>query len=208
MAENLGDLAGSTMAGGKDVLMVFGIIIVVVLISLIILGIAFWVFFYKKKWNLKVEFKLPRSDGKIINGEWGKGYFNAGRGVCYLKRKGHKAVPMKIFDVKRYLQGSDLLTVIQVGPEDYRPVLNDSWTEVEEEYEDDETGEIKIVKESILNIKIDSGLNKAWKSAWDAAAKKAYSLQSFFNQFQTPIAVGIVILCCFVGFAILWTRLG
>ena len=123
---------------------------------------------------------------------------------------------MQVFDVKKYLQGSDLLTVIQVAPEDYRPVLNESWTEYKIEKIDKKTGEIvkdvngKIVYEklSIIDIKIDSGLNKAWKSSWDAAAKKVYSLQSFFSQFQTPIAIGIVILSSFVGFAIIWTRLG
>jgi hypothetical protein len=97
---------------------------------------------------------------------------------------------------------------LQVGPEDYRPILNDSWTEHIVSYKDDKTNDIVSVKESILNIKVDSGLNKAWKSSWDSAAKNAYSIKSFFSQFQTPIAIGIVIICCFVGFAILWTKVG
>lgn len=179
-------------------------------------GFAWW--FFKKRWNLRVEIKLPRSDGKIIHGEWGKGFYNAKKGVVFIKRKGSgfRPIAMKVFDIRKYLQGADLLTVIQVASEDYRPVLNDSWTEFKTEKRDRKTGEIikdkdgNIVWEklSILNIKVDSGLNKAWKSAWDAAAKKAYSLQSFFAQFQTPIAIGIVILSTFVGFAIIWTRLG
>lgn len=115
-------------------------------------------------------------------------------------------VAIKIFDIRKYLQGTHILTVLQVGPEDYRPVLNDSWTEHISTYRDDKTGEIKEVKESILNIKVDSGLNKAWKSSWDSAAKNAYSIRSFFSQFQTPIAIGIVVICCFVGFAILWSK--
>ena len=127
-----------------------------------------------------------------------------------MKRKGitQRKVPIPVFDIKRYLQGTDLLTVVQLGPEDYRPVINDSWTERVVEYEDDETGEVKEVKESVLNIKMDDGLNKAWKSSWDASAKKAYSLSTFFTQFQTPIAIAIVIIAVFVGFAIIWARLG
>ena len=105
------------------------------------------------------------------------------------------------------MQGSFIITVLQVGPEDFRPVLNDSWTEHIETYKDPKTGEIKEVKESILNIKVDSGLNKAWKSAWDAAAKNAYSIRSFFTQFQTPIAIGIVLISSFVGFAILYSKI-
>jgi hypothetical protein len=170
---------------------------------------AIW--YFKKRWNLNVEFKLTRNDGRITQGEWGKGFYNSKKGVVFVRRptmgKFSKGIPIRIFDIRRYLQGSSTLTVIQVGPEDYRPVLNDSWTEHVVTYQDDKTGDIKEVKESILNIKVDSGLNKAWKSAWESAAKNAYSIRSFLTQFQTPIAIGIVVICCFVGFAILWTKI-
>ncbi|KKN17078.1 hypothetical protein LCGC14_0969560 [marine sediment metagenome] len=179
-------------------------------------GFAYW--YFKKRWNLRVEIKLPRSDGRLIQGEWGKGFYDAKKGVVFIRRKGKgfKSIAMEVFDVKRYLQGSDLLTVIQVAPEDYRPVLNESWSEYKIEKRDKKTGEVLKDKAgnvlweklSIMNIVVDTGLNKAWKSSWDAAAKRAYSLQSFFAQFQTPIAIGIVILSTFVGFAIIWTRLG
>lgn len=180
------------------------------LVILIMLGIIFGIWYFRKRWNLDVEFKLTRSDGRITNSEWGKGYYDAKKGVVFVRRptmgKFSKGVAIRIFDIRRYLQGGSIITVLQVGPEDYRPVLNDSWTEHVSVYKDDQTGEVKEVKESILNIKVDSGLNKAWKSSWDAAAKKAYSISSFMSQFQTPIAIGIVIICCFVGFAILWTK--
>lgn len=181
------------------------------LILLVILGLGGWLFVAKKKWNLRVEFKLTRSDGKIVNGEWGQGYYDSKRGVVFVKRenagKFAKGTPIRIFDIRKYLQGGNIITVIQVGPEDYRPVLNDSWNEHVVIYEDDKTGQRVAIKDSILNIKVDSGLNKAWKSAWEAAAKNAYSIRSFMSQFQTPIAIGIVIICCFVGFAILWSKI-
>ncbi len=209
------EVIGSITSGGGSA---FGILIwslVIGVFALILAGGGVWYWYSKKRWNLRVEVKLPRSGGKMIFGEWAKGFYNAKRGVVLIKRKGVKAVPMEVFDPKIYLQGSDLLTVIQVASEDYRPVLNDSWTEYKTERKDakgkflrDTKGNILYEKCSVLNIKIDSGLNKAWKSAWDAAAKKAYSLQTFMTQFQTPIAIGIVILSCFVGFAIIWTRLG
>ena len=190
-----------------------GMIIWYVVLGIVILGmlaIILGILYFRKRWNLDVEFKLTRNDGRITNAEWGKGYYDSKKGVVFVRRptmgKFSKGIAIKIFDIRRYLQGTSIITVLQVGPEDFRPVLNDSWTEHVTTYKDDKTGEIKEVKESILNIKVDSGLNKAWKSAWDSAAKNAYSIRSFMSQFQTPIAIGIVIICCFVGFAILWTK--
>lgn len=189
---------------------IFIYVILGVIILAMIAGIGAIIYF-RKHWNLDVEFKLTRSDGRITNAEWGKGYYNAKKGVVFVKRpnmgKFSSGVPIRIFDIRKYLQGSTVLTVLQVGPEDFRPVLNDSWTEHVSTYKDDETGEVKEVKESILNIKVDSGLNKAWKSSWDAAAKNAYSIRSFMTQFQTPIAIAIVLVACFVGFAILYTKI-
>jgi len=199
--------AGGYFSGGMSVVLYIGLGIVI----LVMLGIIFTVLYFRKRWNLDVEFKLTRSDGRITHAEWGKGHYNAKKGVVFVRRpimgKFSKGIAIKIFDIRRYLQGDSILTVLQVGPEDYRPVLNDSWTEYVETYKDDKTGEIVEVKESILNIKVDSGLNKAWKSSWDSAAKNAYSIKSFMTQFQTPIAIAIVLIACFVGFAILYTKI-
>jgi len=171
-------------------------------------GFAFFIW-NKKRWNLKVEIKLPRSDGNIINGEWGKGYFDSKQGVVYIRRPGfmQKKIPLKIFDPKRYLQGADLLTVVQLSPVDYRPVRPLSYLEYQIKYTDDKTGKVSYVKEAVIDIECDTGADKAWQVAFDAAAKKAYSLQSFFHQFQTPIAVAIVLVAVFVGIAALWTQL-
>lgn len=196
--------AGTGIAGKVILYSVLGFIILAMLLGIL----AF--FYFRKRWNLDVEFKLTRNDGRITNGEWGKGFYDAKKGVVFIRRPGmgkfSKGIPIKIFDIRRYIQGTSIITVLQVGPEDFRPVLNDSWTEHVVTYRDDKTGEVKEVKESVLNIKVDSNLNKAWKSSWDAAAKNAYSIRSILTQFQTPIAIGVVIICCFVGFAILWTK--
>ena len=96
-------------------------------------------------------------------------------------------------------------------------MLNESWEEYEEEEQmvdgkgnpvEDSEGNPVYEKAAIINIKVDPGLNKAWRAAWSQAAKQAYSLKSFFTQFQTPIAIAIVIIAVFVGFAMVWTRLG
>lgn len=198
---SMSDVISAVGSGSGDV---FGTVIWIVVLGglgIVILGIAIWRWYFKKKWNLKVEIKLLRSDGRIINGEWGQGYFDSKKGVVLIKRPGiFKAIPMKTFDVRKYLQGADLLTVLQVSPGDYRPVLNDSWTS----YIDEKTGE----KAAVINIKTDIGEDKAWQAAFEEASRNAYSMMSIIQQFQTPIAIGIVIISCFVGFAVIWTRLG
>jgi hypothetical protein len=206
-------------SGSGSTIWTFVLIIIGVLVGLIILGFIIWWWFAKKRWNLRAEIKLTRSGGSLTNAEWGKAMFNAKQGVCFVKRPGlmQRKIPVRIFDIRKYIQGNDIITFIQVGAEDLRPVLNNSW----EEYEDDEPmkdakGNIVKDKEgnpiyekaSVMNIKVDTGLNKAWAAAWKQAAKQAYSLKSFFTQFQTPIAIAIVILAVFVGFAMVWTRLG
>ncbi|GAH07237.1 unnamed protein product, partial [marine sediment metagenome] len=98
--------------------------------TIFIVGVLWW-FYKKKRWNLDVEIKLPRSDGKFIDAEWGKGFYNFKRGNVFIKRRKKKKIPMKPFDVNKYLQGSRILTVVQVGAEEYRPVLNESWMDMQ-----------------------------------------------------------------------------
>ena len=203
---------GETVSGFIPSGGVVGLVILLIVIGLavlVIIGLVGFFVWNKKRWNLKVEIKLPRSDAKIVNAEWGKGFFHSKHGVVYIKRPGfwQKKIALKIFDPKRYIQGSDLITVVQLSPVDYRPVLPKSFLEYEVEYIDDKTGEKTMVKESLLNIECDTGVSKAWQVAFDAAAKKAYSLQSFMQQFQTPIAIAIVLVAVFVGIAALWTQL-
>lgn len=226
---SFGEVIETVGAGGKGAVFVMVWVLLIFLAVFLVVG-GIWIWWYKKKkWNLDVEIKLTRSDGKITQGEWGKGFYDSKKGVVFIKRPGmgvfKKPYPIKIFDVRRYMQGSNLITVIQVGPEDFRPVLNSSWNEMEVDYEDtenplmdeegnpmlDDDGNIMYktvtVKESILNIKTETGLNKAWKAAWEEAAKNAYTIQSLLRQYSAPISIGIVVICCFVGFAVLWTKL-
>ena len=226
---SFGTTLQSLTSGGQSTIYWLVLILIIIAVVAIILAVGYLFIYQRRKWNLKVEIKLVRSDGQVINGEWGKGLYNQKRGVVLIKRptasKFAKPIPIKIFDPKRYLQGNDLITVIQIGPEDYRPVLNSSWTKHVVEYEDtdkplkdakgnpllDDNGnqlfETIQIKESILNIKTDVGTNKAWQNAWEESAKQAYTIASMLQQYSAPISIGIVVICCFVGFAILWTKL-
>lgn len=206
MAIDFGQITQTISKGGATTLKTVIIAMIVIVVLGVVFGLIAWWRWSKNRYNLKVEIKMPRSNGKITLAEWGKGSFNAKKGVVFIKRAKMRAVPMKVLDIRRYLQGADVLSVIQLGAEDYRPILNDSWAEHTITLIDDE-GKEEEVKESILNIRVDTGEYKAWKSAWDSSAKNAYSLKSFLQQFQTPISIAIVLVACFVGFAIVWARM-
>lgn len=198
---------GTVWSGSQNTLNTIIIFGIAILIGLLLLGLGLFILWRKKKYNLVVNVKKLRSDGKVVSAEFAKGSFNAKRGVVYLKRKKSREVPMAVFDIRKYLLGEDYLEVIQIGAEDYRPVLNDSFTEYVTDKKD-ESGRIIQIKESMLNLRVDTGMHKAWKTAWDIASKKAYSLQSFIQQFQVPISIAIVIIAVFVGISILWVRVG
>ena len=205
---SIGEIVNNAVPSGSVVGLIMLLIVVGFIVLVFIGGLGYFIW-NKKRWNLQVEIKLPRSNGKIINGEWGKGYFNSKHGVVYIVRPGffQPKIPLKIFDPKRYLQGSSLLTVIQLSPVDYRPVLPISFKEFNVRHVNDQTGEVTMEKEAIMEMECDTGASKAWQAAFDAAAKKAYSLQSFMSQFQTPIAIAIVLVAVFVGIAALWTQM-
>lgn len=186
-------------------------VILALMIGLVALGVVvgiFWWFFAKRKnWNIKVEYKIPRDvreqeDGTIsgtINKEWGRGYYNPRQGVVFIKRKGKKPIPMKPFDIKRYLSASGILTVIQVGIEDYRPVLDDSYLELV----DDKTGEEAV----LTKVKTDISGSKSWRNQFERDSKATYSIMSFLQQHGEKLMWGLIIMIILVGEAIVITRL-
>jgi len=191
-----------------------GTIITVLLGTVVLVGCGFFIWFllYKRKrWNVSIEFKIPRNirevrmkDGQIVvqgtlNKEWGKGFYNSKNGVVNIKRKGKKPTPMKPFDVKRFLSTGNILTVIQVGIDDYRPVLDESHTEAT----DDKTGE----EAALLKARIDTSESKSWKNTFERESKQAYSIKNWISEHGGLVAMGLVLLMNLVGFAIVISRL-
>lgn len=201
MADAVGFLSG--FMGGGSGGMSFGQIAMLIFFGTTVLvgvvGFGWWVMFKKKHWNLKVEFKLPRNDGRFINSEWGKGYYDSKRGVVFLKRKGLKVIAMEPFDVKKFLQGKDVLTVVQVGMEQYLPVLPDCFLQMV----DEETGE----EAAFMKLKVDLSKSKAWKSQFERDSKSAYTIMGLLSQYANFIGIGIILFMQLVGFAILYTKL-
>jgi len=212
------DIFGGILPGGLGIMGILGTIFWVALIAVPALGLIigfFWWIHRKKKWNLDVEFKLPRSDGKLVDAEWGRGCFNTKRGVVLLKRKRKKAIPMKPFKIGKFLQGSRTLTVIQIAPETYIPVLNHSWIEMENDKPlrndkgkliRDESGKPVYEKAALMKIRIDNTESKAWKNAFEREAKAAYSITSLLERYAPYIGIAMILVFNFIGFAILWTK--
>ena len=194
----ISDLFGNFLGGGSGSGL-WGLILTVVIAGgalLLVGGTIFWLVHKKRKWFLIVEIKIPRSDGKFINSEIGKGSYDANRGVVFIKRKGKKPVPMKPFDIKRFLQGQNILTVVQVGIEDYRPVLTESYMEME----DDETGEVG----ALLKAKIDTSESKSWRNNFERETKNAYSIMGLIKEHFQMIALGLVIFLWGIQFLVIY----
>lgn len=197
----LGDIFGGFGGGG-------GIGSFVNMAIWIFFGIAFlgllgyfwyWILYKKKNWNLKVEIKIPRSDGKLLTAEWGRGEYNTKRGVVFIKRKGKRKTAMEPFDVSKYLQGKDnILTVVQLSPDFYIPVSTQSFLEME----DDETGEVA----ALMQMAADYTQSKSWKNSFEREAKQAYTIMNLLRDYAPIIGVGIILFMNFAGFAILYTK--
>jgi len=198
--------------GGGGGFLQIAMAIIIGTVSLGVVAGVIWYFIKKKKsWNIKVEFRLPRDLKKIeeddgseriigtIKKVWGKGYYSAKEGVVYVKRKGTRAVAMKPFNIKEFLSDSSILTVIQVGLEDYRPVLEDSYLEVI----DYDTGE----EGALIKAKIDTSESKSWKNTYERERLSTYTLLGWMHQHGQLIGFGFILLCILVGFAIVYGKI-
>ena len=87
------------MGGGGSGIMTT---VMTIFIGAVVLGVCgfglWWMLRKKKKWNLKVELKIPRNismdkNGNTvgtINKEWARGFYDSVKGVCWIIRKGKK----------------------------------------------------------------------------------------------------------------------
>ena len=197
IGEKVGAIGGTIfqwvliVAGGLLVLGIFG-------------AVAVWAM-KRKKWNLIVEIKMPRNNGQVILRERAKGYYDAKAGIVDIKRKKLKAVGMKPFDVKKYLQGNNYLEVTQISPTEYIPNLPKSYTKfkVEELVE----GKKVMVEYAVMDIEADIGKRKTWKTYMERAAKDRFTIIGFLDKHWRAIEMSIIVFVIFLGIAILWMRM-
>lgn len=165
-----------------------------------ILGVVAYWSYNRSRWNLIVEFKLLRNG--LVYSEHGKGRYNASKGVCIIKRPGMngKKYTIKNFDSTKYLQGLDTLTVIQISSEDFLPVIPQSYYEVI----DEETGQIA----RLIEFRADTSKDNAWAALRRRDLISAYTISNWLKDNAQYFGFALVLLAVFVGFAILWSRIG
>jgi uncharacterized membrane protein YidH (DUF202 family) len=195
MAQDFGETVSGFVVEGLPML-VIGIVVILLIVAII--AISIWR--YKaKKWNLRIEVKLPRSDGQLIMSDKGKGYWDAENGWIVVKRKGYKPVSTQPIDPKRWLKGRNFATLIQIGPEDFIIASEASYQIVT----DETTGQ----KIALMDIIADVGKRKTWKNYTERMGKKTFTLRGWAEQHQMAITLAIVIFVIFLGFSLLWMRL-
>jgi len=185
--------------------------IIVGFVILLICGFGLWWFLKKRKtWNIKVEFKIPRNIKKVktkegtikiigtLNKEWGKGFFDAKKGCVFVKRKGKKPVAMKPFDIKQYLSTGNILTVVQTGIEDYRPIRDESYIELKD---------VKGEEGALVQAVIDTSESKSWKNTFERESKMTYSIKNWIAEHGALVAMGLVLLMNLIGFSIVIARM-
>jgi hypothetical protein len=186
-------LMGTIQTGGMYMALLIG----GGLIVLILVGLVIWMVFMKKKWNLKVEFKMVRSDGRIVIPEWGKGNYDQKQGIIYIKRRKKKAEGLKAKRLDKYLQGSSMITVVG-NPGNWRLVIPDTYLELQ----DEETGEVA----SVINLKSDMKDDKLWATHFERDALSTFSVQSFMAQYGQYLGFALLLIITiigqFVGFSI------
>lgn len=211
---NLGGMFSKIGIGGGGGANFMGNLMTIIFGTLIFaacIGAVYWMVYRRKNYNIKVEFKIPRNIKKVrmrdgtlrvegtLNKEWGKGFYNGKKGVVFIKRKGKKPIPMKPFDVKRFLSSGNILTVIQVGIEDYRPIIDESYIEVI----DDSTGE----EAALINTRIDTSESKSWRNSFERDAKTAYTIKNWISEHGALVAMGLVLMMNLIGFTIIIARM-
>jgi len=184
-----------TVLIGAGKIFIWGILILLVIG--IATGVSIWQY-KRKKWNLTVTIRLPRENSKSILSDIAKGYWDAAQGSIIIKRSGRKPVGSRPIDPKKWVQGSSVISVIQVGPEDYIICLEDSYKVV--------TGEDG-KQYAILNIISDVGKRKTWGNYFERTAKKAFTLRGWLEQHQFAVVLAVLMFTMFLGFSILWSRI-
>lgn len=201
MATNpLNDIAATFLSGGTTMIL----FIVIGVVAIILICLAAWLLMFRKRWNLKVEFKMVRSDGRITVPEWGKGQYDAKSGIIWLKRKGMrmKKEGVKAMRLDRYLQGQNTITVVG-NPGNWRIVIPDSFLEVV----DTDTGE----EATVITLKTDTREDKSWSTYFERLAGQTFTIQSFMAEYGQFIGWGlilmVVIIANFVGFSMVLGKL-
>jgi hypothetical protein len=173
-------------------------------ILFLVLGLVGYLLYNKRRWNIKVEFKMWRSNGNYLRTEWGKGRYSAKKGHTVLKRPGLSGAKyiIKGFDVRQFLESSDTLTVIQTGPDSFIPAIPESFLKIN----DENNREI-----AIMNLEADTTSDNNWAAQQYTTFLNTYTIKNFLKDSAQWIGMGLVIaiilISQYVGFGALIDRM-
>ena len=157
-------------------------------------GVWFWKW-KQKQWYLKIEFKMPRSDGRGVIAEQGKGYYDTNNGTLWVKRVGKKKEDIKAVDMRKYLQGEDIITLVGSSG-NWKPVIVESFTQLI----DEETGE----EAHIMNIKVNMRNDKPWAITAERKHKGVWTVEKIWHEFGYIILFGINTFLVILGLGVLY----
>lgn len=174
--------------------------IIILFIGLIVAGVIVWKVRNYKKFNIPLIIVTPRSDGRVIEINEGKGgYFKSKKvgGITSfrVRRKGIGIVdippPPSIF----LSAPKRTLILAQKGMDDYEPVLPESLSRVEIP-----SGKLL----PILQLKAKNQDATAWAFDNEASAKQRFTFTSFWEKWQTLITMMMFIFILFLILYIQW----
>jgi hypothetical protein len=167
---------------------IWGFVIIAVGLLLLIIagGIGFWQW-NKKKWYLIVPLKMPRDDGRTINHETAKGFWDSRKATLWVKRKGlfGQKFFVKLDNAARYLQGNEVIELAGSGV-NWKPILPQSYLT----YIDEKTGQ----EASVMNYEMDFTQDKAWALQAEREYSNTFSVSDAFNKLKDYIGWGLVIV--------------
>jgi len=105
---------------------------------------------------------------------------------------------MKPFDVKQYLSTGNILTVVQIGIEDYRPIRDESYIELKD---------VNGKEGALVQAVIDTSESKSWKNTFERESKMTYSIKNWIAEHGALVAMGLVLLMNLIGFSIVIGRM-
>jgi len=118
--------------------------------------------------------------------------------LCIYKEKRKETSCHEPFDVKQYLSTGNILTVVQTGIEDYRPIRDESYIELKDD--DGADG-------ALVQAIIDTSESKSWKNTFERESKMTYSIKNWIAEHGALVAMGLVLLMNLVGFSIVIARM-
>ena len=200
-----GGLFGSLGGQGSGVasaISTFQTIIMWAIIGLVactVIGIVAWKRYDNKKYNIKLQIIVPRSDGRVVNWYEGVGAFSKSRRVggatsFLIKRKGFSRCEIPPPRSDFIIAPNNTLLLAQKGIDDYEPIMPRDLSKVR-------------TKEGVFPILSLKAINQdatAWGFDIEETAKQRFTFSSLWEKYQMMITMMTFVFILFLVLYINW----